>query len=274
MIIRNKINELKESTGFRFLLRITLIIFFLTLFFLFLNHSILAQIDSSGVAISTPIKSEDVQNGDLICSGKEGYILCMEAYDPSMLGIVTTSPTVSLESQGDEDVNLVVSSGNARARVSSVNGNIAEGDPVTSSEKPGVIQKAAKNGYILGTALESYEADNPDDTGRILVSINVHPTTDLGAARENLWETIRTGLSAPTLEPLASLRYLLSFLIAIIAFVLGFVYFGRAVKAGIEAMGRNPLARRAIQISILFNTLITIVIIIAGLAIAYLILIL
>jgi F0F1-type ATP synthase membrane subunit c/vacuolar-type H+-ATPase subunit K len=73
---------------------------------------------------------------------------------------------------------------------------------------------------------------------------------------------------------LASLRYLLAFLIAIIAFVLGFIYFGRVVRVGIEAIGRNPLARRMIQITMLFNILITIVIVLAGLLIAYLILVL
>jgi F0F1-type ATP synthase membrane subunit c/vacuolar-type H+-ATPase subunit K len=63
-------------------------------------------------------------------------------------------------------------------------------------------------------------------------------------------------------------------LIVLLSFVLGLVYFGRASRAGIEAIGRNPLAKRAIQMSIVMYVALSIVIILVGLAIAYLILIL
>ncbi|MGD8744565.1 MAG: hypothetical protein PVJ52_03160 [Candidatus Woesebacteria bacterium] len=232
------------------------------------------QINSSGISVSVTINDEGVLNGDVICSSGKGYIRCVNEYSSSMFGVVTDNPSASLESQGDEDVRLVLSSGNARVRITSANGNISEGDLITTSNIPGVAQKADRNGYVLGTALEGYESDNPDEAGTLLVSINMHVSTEGVQAGGNLLETIRQAFVAPSLAPLASLRYLLAFLIAIIAFTLGFVYFGRVVRTGIEAMGRNPLARRMIQISILFNTLITIVIILGGLGIAYLILVL
>jgi hypothetical protein len=232
-----------------------------------------AQISTSGIAISVSVKDK-VNEGDIVCSGEKGYVLCNREYNPSIFGIVTENPAASFESEGDEDVKLVLTEGNAKVRVSSVNGNIEEGSLVTTSEKSGIAKLATRNGYVLGTALESYESDNPDDVGMILVSINVHSTAVVSAREANLLENIRSALEAPTLAPLASLRYLLAFLIAIISFVLGFVYFGRVSKTGIEAMGRNPLARRMIQISVLFNILITIAIVIGGLIIAYLILVL
>lgn len=247
----------------------------LSIFFAYmLAGSVSAQISSSGIAVSVAIEDENIQEGDLICSGKEGYSRCARAYNPSMFGVITEHPAASFESDDKEGTSLVISSGNAKVRISSVNGNISEGSLVTSSDTTGVAQLADKNGYVLGTALEPYESNNPDDVGIILVSLNIHPTTVLTTGGVNLLDTIKTGFSAPTLTPLASLRYLLAFLIAIIAFTLGFVYFGRVVRTGVEAMGRNPLARRAIQISVLFNISITIVIIVAGLLVAYLILIL
>jgi hypothetical protein len=73
--------------------------------------------------------------------------------------------------------------------------------------------------------------------------------------------------------PLESLRYLLAFIIAIVSFGLGFLYFGRVIKTGVEAIGRNPLASRTIQATIFVNIVITIVIVGTGLALAALILI-
>jgi F0F1-type ATP synthase membrane subunit c/vacuolar-type H+-ATPase subunit K len=52
------------------------------------------------------------------------------------------------------------------------------------------------------------------------------------------------------------------------------IYFGKASRAGIEAVGRNPLAKRVIQLTVVMNIVLTIVIVLVGLAIAYLILIL
>ncbi len=242
--------------------------------FLF-KDAVLAQISSSGIAVSVPIKAESVQEGDVVCSGIEGYVLCNRSHDPSMFGVVVAHPAAAFESEGDEDVKLVISSGNAKVRVTNANGKVEEGKLITSSETSGIAHLADHNAYVLGTALESFESDKSDDVGTILVSINIHPTTLItSGAGVNLLEALKMGFAAPTLAPLASLRYILAFIIVIIAFTIGFIYFGRVVSAGIEATGRNPLARRTIQISVFFNSLIMIAIILGGLVIAYMILIL
>jgi len=72
---------------------------------------------------------------------------------------------------------------------------------------------------------------------------------------------------------LASLRYLLAILVAMTSFILGFVYFGRVAKGGVEAIGRNPLARRAIQIGGALNLVLTLSIMAGGIVLAYVILI-
>jgi F0F1-type ATP synthase membrane subunit c/vacuolar-type H+-ATPase subunit K len=251
-------------------------IFVLVAFFIFaFSNKAYSQISSSGIAIPVPITGGDINNGDIICTGLEGYKKCDIAYSQAIHGVVTDDPAAVFDIEGDEDVRFVISSGNAVVRVSSLNGNINEGDPITTSRIPGVGAKADKSGYILGIALQGYESDNTENVGRILVSINKHYYAAIQITRgENLLDDIKQALYAPTLAPLASLRYLLAFLIAIISFVLGFVYFGRVVKTGIEAIGRNPLARKMIQITMLFNILITIAIVMAGLLIAYLILVL
>jgi hypothetical protein len=80
--------------------------------------------------------------------------------------------------------------------------------------------------------------------------------------------------ASPFLTPLTSLRYILAVMITVIAFFLGFRTYGRIAGSGLEALGRNPLAAKAISISIIFNIFLAGLIVIAGLALSYLVLVL
>jgi hypothetical protein len=104
--------------------------------------------------------------------------------------------------------------------------------------------------------------------------VNIHPSGAFSGSRGNLLQFIRDGLTVPIFEPIESLRYLLAIAIILISFTLGMIYFGRASRAGIEAIGRNPLAKKVIQFTVLLNISLTIIIILVGLGIAYLILVL
>jgi F0F1-type ATP synthase membrane subunit c/vacuolar-type H+-ATPase subunit K len=236
------------------------------------TSSVNAQVDSLGIAI--PIEtSDEVISGDIICTEEGGLVRCSEGYQPSIYGVVTANPPLALESPDTPDSPLAVTTGDASVRVSAVNGSIAVGDLVTSSENPGVGQKATLNGFALGVAMESFESDNPNEIGEVLVSINIHPISSFAGSRTNLVSNIRQALSAPVVAPLDSFRYLLAFIIALISFALGFLYFGRVVRSGVEAIGRNPLASRTIQVTIVINIVITVVIVLTGLAIALLVLV-
>lgn len=236
-----------------------------------------SETTSSGFATSLPIQDKSVQDGDIITSTATGYKLSETAYDPSVVGVISLSPAVSFENVTDASAKSVVSSGKVYIRVSTINGNIKSGDPITTSTIKGVAQKANQNGYILGTALEDYSQSNTQTIGKILVSFNPHYNSDATqggqAVRGNLLGMVKNAASSATITPLASLRYILAALIAIAAFVLGFTYFGKVAMNGVEALGRNPLAGRLIQLSVVFNLLLTIGIMGVGLAIAYLILV-
>ncbi len=233
-------------------------------------------LSGTGVAISVPIADKDIQDGDLIAASEGGYKRASYPYQPSIYGVVTENPAVYLEN-GDNDSNIgktypVITNGKAFVRVSTSNGEIKKNDFITSTEAPGVGGKAISNGYVLGTALEDFKASNTKEVGRILVYINPHFNATFVAVRENLIQTLKNISSSPTLSPLTSLRYVLAAIIAVGSFIMGFVQFGRIVKTGIEALGRNPLASIFIQVSVLMNVVLTIGIVLAGLAIAYLIL--
>lgn len=243
-------------------------------FSLLIPSTVSAQVNSASVAVSYPVNDTEAQDGDIICSYTTGNVRCNRGYDPAILGIYTQNPAVAIEDTELPEAKLIVTSGVAQVRVSAVSGNIVQGDFVSTSETPGVGQKAVRNGYVVGTALEDYAPQNPDDIGSITVAINVHPAAGLTGPGSNLLQFIREGIAVPLFEPLESLRYILAVAMVLISFTLGMIYFGRASRAGIEAIGRNPLAQRMIQLSVVLNIVLTIVIVLVGLAIAYLILIL
>lgn len=215
--------------------------------------------------------SEEAPEGSIIAITDKGYRLANREYDSGIYGVATKTPAVSLENIPMTNLTHVVYQGQIRVLVSAANGEIKKNDLITSSKTPGVGIKATSNGFILGTALEDYSDQSP---GRILISVNpVYNSSFSQGASKNIFEILRNARSSAYLSPLESLRYLIAALVALISFILGFTYFGKVAQKGVEAVGRNPLAGRLIEVSVILNVLLTGLIIIVGLSIAYLILI-
>lgn len=232
-----------------------------------------AQETSSGVAVSIQYAADETQDGDIVCATGEGGRPCTQEYDATMYGVYTETPAIFLLDNNLDNSKPMITSGKAFVRVNTSGGNIKKGDFITSSSTAGIGKRADKSGNIVGIALEDYENSDSGVVGKILVSVGVRPAIVAVSARGNLIETLRQGLLAPTLSPLASLRYVLAVLVAVSAFVLGFVYFGRVAKSGVEAIGRNPLAGRLIQLNVVLNMSLTVSIMVGGLLLAYFILI-
>lgn len=229
-----------------------------------------AQTVGQGVAASVLI-SGTVVDGDVVCNEGGETKACVSAYDSGIYGVYVTEPAIVLENLSQTEAKSVMVSGRAYVRVNDTNGQVKKGDYVTSSDAVGVGQKATKSGYVLGTALEDTEGTE----GKVLVLIAAKQAFVTQQNKsENLLLTIKDALLSPSLTPLASLRYMLAAVIASAAFILGFWYFGRVAKSGVEAVGRNPLAGRLIQFSVILNLLLTALIMGSGLVIAYLILVL
>jgi len=251
-------------------------IFFSILVFLISITQVCAQGVSSGIAIGIPVQGARPVNGSIISSSSRGYMLAKIAYDPSLYGVTTDNPAVSLESSTTTGLTLVITNGKAYVRISGVGGAIRSGDFVTSSAISGVGQKADVSGFVLGTALSSFTPKRPSDQVMLLVSVGPRYNAAVsGTGRGiNLFTNIKSAASSPFLSPLTSLRYLLAVLVTAMSFGAGFWYFGRFGKAGIVALGRNPLAAKTIALGIVANVVLTMVIMGAGLFLAYLILVL
>jgi len=233
----------------------------------------LASDISGNVGVAVNISGENILDGDVICSQGKELVVCNGEYSPDMAGVYTQRPAVYLDDNKDSSKPLI-SSGTTQVLVSSINGNIEKGDYVTTSKQSGIAMKADKSGNVLGIAMEAYSSDDKEAMGKIDVLVNIKTVSTSSSPGGDVMQALKQGIMFPNLTALASLKYWLAILIALAAFSVGFIYFGRISKAGIEAMGRNPLAGRMIQLNLVLNILLTAVIMIGGLILAYAILVL
>lgn len=227
---------------------------------------------STGTGYSIPIEQES-QEGNIISFVNGKYVLSFKEYDSSIFGVVTDEPSTSVEDLNLEKYKLVVNSGESLVTVVNKNGDIRKGDFITTSTLPGVGMKATKSGQVIGTALEDYYATNSDEVGKISVFLNVKSQFISLSGTTNILSALKSGLESPFLTPVITLRYILATLVTGASFVIGFVSFGKISGSSVEALGRNPLAGTSIKRVVFFNFLLTFIIMMGGLFIAYLILI-
>src|SRR5664279_3179941 len=253
--------------------RVTIILFGLFALLLFVVPPVKAQNMSLGTAMSISLADKNSNDGDIIVVTNQGYKRATQAYDPLMFGAVSKNPAIYLEDANLPNATAIVTSGKAYIRVSTISGPIKIGDFITSSTIAGVGQKANENGYVIGASEENYLEKDPKKIGIVLVTLNPHFVQLTNNLTRNVFEGLKLGLSSALLTPLGALRYVVSGLLALLSFYMGFRYFGHNSRAGVEAIGRNPLATKAILFSIVLNVTITVAIMFFGVAIAYLILV-
>lgn len=221
---------------------------------------------SLGVANNVPIKNKIIHDGDIVSSTSKGFVLTRIPYDSSMSGVVSNNAAIIFVVGGEEATYPVVTSGTVFVNCDSTGGSIRKGDLVTSSVNPGVCTKATKAGYVLGTALEDFKPEVTN--GRLRVSLNVHYVTPTFTLSGSLADILKLSAIASYEQPLTVFKYVIAAIIVIASFVFGFWYFGRIARTGVEALGRNPLASKMIQLGIIINVVITVAIIGSGLILA------
>ena len=124
------------------------------------------------------------------------------AYEETASGVVSTEPgwTLGTESKDKDQVQLALT-GRVPTLVSTVNGDIKAGDPITTSDIPGVGMKATKSGTIIGRAMESLSAST-DGTDKITVLLNTtyyEPTSLLSTRNLSLLSLLGWGIAGAVL---------------------------------------------------------------------------
>ncbi|OGD85488.1 hypothetical protein A3B51_03500 [Candidatus Curtissbacteria bacterium RIFCSPLOWO2_01_FULL_41_18] len=199
---------------------------------------------SGQVAVNIQVADSQIAAGDIVSVTKEGLARTSSEYDILMYGVVASDPVLSV-AQRDANTRPIVSSGQTQVRFSAKNGAVEIGDFITSSDEPGVGQKATKPGYVLGKALEGYG----DTTKTALVSI----TVERGFYQGNLPAagplSVVSALALAIADPSRSgqlFRYVLSAIVGIMTILIAAFSFIKFVNTGLEAIGRNPLAKKTI----------------------------
>lgn len=251
---------------------------------------VLAESDSTDISYVYNISDDKTEDGDILTSDSNlGLIRAKNPYDPHLFGILQNQPLMvyrRIDNQG----KAVSRNGTTLVNVTTVNGPINAGDYITSSPIPGKGQKAAGSGYVIGVALASLSSQNGTPTeyqppggavqkiasGRVAVALKIEYaelTTPRGTPK--FINAFSTALFQNVQDPnkfVQLLRYVASALTVIISFAVGFITFSRSIPKGIEAIGRNPLAQKAIFFSIGLNIFFTIITAGIGIAVAVLIL--
>jgi len=249
----------------------------------FFTQPVLAASNQSGLAnyitVSEP-NQEEVIPGAIVVYTNSQYALSSSPYAFKLIGVVTSNPPIAIDFSTNGAGTPVAISGVADVLVSSENGEINSGDLVTTSSKKGVGMKAVEAGYVLGIALSDYKSENADAVGTIPISLEVdysyNPAFRSKSAGDTAGGNLRDILSLSSVavyeSPTKVFKYLVSALILFGCLTFAFLTFSRVARNGVDAIGRNPLAKNQIQMSIVFNILLSFFVIAAGVAVAYFIL--
>jgi F0F1-type ATP synthase membrane subunit c/vacuolar-type H+-ATPase subunit K len=201
------------------------------------------------------------------------YKLSNEYHSSHVIGVVTEQPGISLEGKDFTNLVYLMDTGNLLVRVSGKNGTISRGEYITSSETPGVGMKATESGFAIGRALADVSFQKEDAENLVLVNLNIGYANIPTTYRRNLLNMLKEGISSPVMYPLDALRYFLAAALVTICVIAGMFSFSKIASNSVQAIGRNPNAQKQIRGQTRHSFLLTLIVIVVGLAIAYVILV-
>lgn len=259
----------------------------LVLFFVIFSKSAFAQLE---VSETYDVGDKAAQDGDILSFTDKGFVRSDREGDNKIFGVVQNNPLISYR-RTDKSGTIITRNGAAEVNVTTINGPIKVGDFITTSTLPGKGTKADNSGYVIGMALKEFkESDGTKQNftapgtviskqisvGKIPVAIKIE-YAEINTARNanRLLDAVNAAFFRNVNDPekfVNIFRYIAAGLAVIIAFIIGFFTFGRSLSKGIEALGRNPLARTTIQFGIITNIIFTILIVLAGVVAAVILL--
>jgi hypothetical protein len=239
-------------------------------------------------AISQGYKSDEaLPSGALVSSASGSATVRLANSDlvGEMIGVVVANDNSLVAVSNDSGEVQIISSGAATALVSNVNGDIKKGDAITASPLDGVGMKATTAGRIIGSAQADFSASTPGAVSKqvdtkvgkrevaiggipVLVGISYY-TPKSGATIVPV--TIQNALNQLAGKEVSWIRILLASILLILGLVIAFVILSSAIRSSLESIGRNPLARSAINAGLLKVLAMTLVIVLVTLASVYLV---
>lgn len=249
----------------------SLIVSVLAFSFLLLPTTSFAQVE---IAHTFDISDANAKDGDiLIFSQADGIKRTDKTYDDRLFGVLQDKPAIVIRSKTGNQ-KPILRSGIANVNVNLSNGPIKKGDYITSSAILGEGMKANIPANVIGIALEDFTQQNSSIQIKVAMKVE-YADLSSSASKNQIINYIRTVLLKDTQDPTASNRFMKFVLAGIL--ILGTLTFaifssGRSIPKAVEAIGRNPLARRDIYLSLFVNLLMSLAIFAAGLTASVIIL--
>lgn len=248
----------------------------------FLGGAAYAQKPPIDLSAVYEINDKDAVNDDILAYGEKGIKRADVAFSNQIFGVLQDKPILVYRS-ADKKGKPVVRSGIAEVNVTTFGGTFKPGDYITSSQVAGKGQKANQSGYVLGIAIGSFRKEKSItvegkqvELGKITVAVRIEYaelTNTRSVVRLLDYFNIAAFQTAQNPERASQfIKYFSASLIVLASLIFSFLLFARSITKSIEAIGRNPLAKSAIQLSILINAGLTIGTIVVGIAAAFIIL--
>lgn len=231
-----------------------------------------AQAPGMEVTSIYTVADKDAREGDILVTTDKGLVRSATGFDNKIFGVLQDNPLLVYRNNNIADGKPVVRSGTAQVNVTTLNGPIKYGDYITSSSIAGKGAKASESGYIIGVALAEFSGEGADSIqgplgsvslGKIPVAIKIEyaELTNprfagrlFGFVGQSFLENVRDPKQLG-----AVVRYIAAGLVILLTFTFGLLTFSRTITKSVEALGRNPLAKSTIQLSMVINIVLLIV---------------
>jgi len=244
--------------------------------------TVLAQdsIKQFNIAHTLSIVDPEATDGDIVSLAGTDQTLerSKKSYDERMYGVLVENPVMVYRTI---ETLPVTRTGEAYINVTTLGGPIAVGDYVTSSAIPGKGQKATElSGYLIGVSLMVFDGTGGAPVehegksyqlGKIKIAVGIGPASPvvvkaaggiLGTLRQIITAVLFNVSIAKDFEKI--LRYIIAAAVATAITYTGYRAFGVNISKGIEAIGRNPLAKVTIQSMIIVNVIMLLLVTLGG----------
>lgn len=247
-----------------------------------------SQAFSADISSVYDVTDTEAIDGDILVSTTDkGLIRATAPYDSHLFGVLQSLPLMVFR-RIDNQGKPVARNGTTRVNITTLNGPIKAGDYITSSEIPGKGQKADASGYVIGVALSPFGENDGQKinyqnkqvaSGTINVALKIEyaelTTPRPSAVGNRMLGAFEAAFFKNVQDPSKFsqvLRYILAAIVVLVSLGVGFLTFSRSIPKGVEAIGRNPLAEKAILFGIILNIIFTVLIAGVGVTVAVFIL--
>lgn len=206
--------------------------------------------------------STELQAGAIVSvdgSDPDKVVAANTSNSNKIVGVAVEADTSLLAVNPDSSKVQVAKSGSLPVLVSTVNGDIKNGDRITASPFSGIGMKAIGSGYIVGRAQGEFNDKSQGSTTQQVsdkngkrqtvtvgyVQIDLNPKFDTDAGNDGL-NGIQQWVRSLTGHTVSKSRVIIAVVVAVAAILAVIILMYASIYGSIISIGRNPLARQSI----------------------------